>query len=290
MDYVNISKLYESLWFYYDADMLTSEIEKGCKQNILNYLEHFAPDNLKKENDEIFVNKKLLTTEFFYEYLNKRKGDCNSNDCAHIALSRIGIPPIGDMSVKSLGKTISDKVFPEMKSEGKVYIKRISTNKDRNKYISTYCVDYYTADMIAKHPKVVALIKKQARKAEREKKDTVEWKAYEFEKQKIALLDSSEEYYNQSLMDERTFLMVEAIYNQLFSELDYKKYVEYRNEMEMLYEEWDFGERFQELYNIMHSPKYNNEFYKFMPKKDIIDGLLDVLAEKIAKKIIEKRS
>ena len=78
--------------------------------------------------------------------------------------------------------------------------------------------------------------------------------------------------------------MLEALYNSLFSAFDFEKYEKYYDEMTMLDENWDFGERYQELYSIFNSPDYKNQFYNLNPQS----GFLDVLAEKIAEKILEK--
>ena len=41
--------------------------------------------------------------------------------------------------------------------------------------------------------------------------------------------------------------------------------------MEMLYQEWDFGERYQELYDIIHSTDYKNAFYTVNPQSELLD-------------------
>ena len=152
------------------------------------------------------------------------------------------------MSIGSLEKKIRE-IYREQKEH--VYIKR-SRGKG-----NVACVDRRTADKILLLPEVIQLIKKQTIKAESNHDDTVEWRAYEISKAKMEYLDSlsMEDDYNGNYIslltqDKKSNLMLEALYNSLFSAFDFEKYEKYYDEMTMLDENWDFGERYQELYGI----------------------------------------
>lgn len=288
MSYVCISKVYEKFLIHINEELLTKNIIEGCKSNILDYIKRVAPDAIMENEDRLLVEETLISRGFIDKYYEKCELDFSAKDCAHIALKHVGIPPIEYMSVDSLEKTIRE-LFKEYK--GKVYIKR---SKGKG---SAFCVDFNTAISIVNNPDVLALLNKQASKAERKHEETGAWRAYEFEKKKIASIESSctdnndTGYSSRTLsVNEKTYLMVEAIYRKLFSDFDYVKYEKYCDEMEILDDNWDFGERYQELYAIFSSHNYMNEFYEFEPKDDVLDALADILAEKIVKKISEKRS
>lgn len=90
--------------------------------------------------------------------------------------------------------------------------------------------------------------------------------------------------------NQKTDKMVRAIFNTLFSTFDFEKYEKYCDEMDMLDEDWDFGERYQELYDIINSSNYKNEFYTVNPQNDLLDVLADKIADKIIKRMKEKGS
>lgn len=69
--------------------------------------------------------------------------------------------------------------------------------------------------------------------------------------------------------------MVKAIYGKLFTDFNFEKYENYLNEMQLLYDNWDFGKRYQELYDLFHTPNYNFEFYDNVVNDDILDALAD---------------
>lgn len=81
----------------------------------------------------------------------------------------------------------------------------------------------------------------------------------------------------------KTNLMVEAIFKNLFSEIDFEKYKKDYDEMELLYDNWEFGERYQKLYDTFHAPNYNWEYYKPNMDNPVIDALADKIAERIVK-------
>jgi hypothetical protein len=60
--------------------------------------------------------------------------------------------------------------------------------------------------------------------------------------------------------------------------------------MSTLNEEWDFGERYQELYDIFNSTNYKNQFYALNPQSEFLDVLAEKIAEKIIKKMEKKES
>lgn len=57
------------------------------------------------------------------------------------------------------------------------------------------------------------------------------------------------------------------------------------DEIDLLYDNWDFQERYQELYDIFHSSNYRGEFYQFKPDSNFMELLSDKIAEKIIKKL-----
>lgn len=122
----------------------------------------------------------------------------------------------------------------------------------------------------------------------------MEWRACELERAKIASYDSMsyDNDYDQKVVldDEKNSLMIEAIFRMFFSEFDFKKYEKDYDEMSSLYDDDDFGERYQELDAIFKAHNYKDEFYKFEPKDEILDALADRIAEKVIKKIEKKGS
>ena len=248
------------------------------KTGIINNFNDYVRNRLKDSVGEIDYS-------FIDDYFVKNTYDFSAQDCAHMALSRVGIPPIESMSVESLEKTIRD-VFEEYND--KVYIKRSKKNAE------TLCVGWNTACAILEHSTVKELIQKQIGKAENKASkqcSKIAWRAYEFEKQKIDSLEAMNSSVNEEdgishaeLSDaEKTNLMVEALFNNLFTNVDFEKYKRDFDEMELLYDNWEFGERYQELYDIFHAPHFNWEYYKLNMDNPVIDALADKIAERIIK-------
>lgn len=278
MNYVDLSICCKTLLNYIDDDFLSGH-EEMCVQNFLSYIKKNEDIELKYDNDKILVPEDCKQYEFFCEYLKKSDDDYSAKDCAYIALRRVGIPPISAMSLGSLEKTIRELI------KDKSYIKRIKGN------INVLCVDINTAHRVATHPDVLMLIEKQIKKAEASHDNSVDWQAYESQKKKIEYLDcltdiQNDESYIAHLLseNEKLNLMVKAIYDLFFTEFDFDKYESYYNEMMLLADAWDFGERYQELYEIFSTPNYKYEFYK----KNMHDGLLELVSDKIAEKIVKK--
>ena len=258
---------------------ITNSIYKSkYKAGIINNFNDYVRNRLKDSVGEIDYS-------FIDDYFVKNTYDFSAQDCAHMALSRVGIPPIETMSVESLEKTIRD-VFE--KYNDKVYIKRSKKNAE------TLCVGWNTACAILEHSTVKELIQKQIGKAENKASkqcSKIAWRAYEFEKQKIALLEAmnlsenEEDGFSHAEPSdaEKTNLMVEALFNNLFTNVDFEKYKRDYDEMELLYDNWEFGERYQELYDIFNAPNYNWKYYTL----NIDNPLIDALADKIAVRIVE---
>ncbi|MGN1304812.1 MAG: hypothetical protein ACI4YB_07240 [Oscillospiraceae bacterium] len=280
-----LSDYYEEVLFGIDSD-LASEYETGIITNFNAYVLRMSQKTIEVENDIILVPEKLITREYINRYYEKSNHDISAKDCAYMALNSMGVPPIDEMSIKSLEKTIRDIIKG---ITNKAYIKRVSRT------VNTLCVDLATAHQIISHQDVEQKIQKQIQKAESNTihKDSVAWRAYEFQKDKIAYLDSLEYIDNETecdslntlTVDEKTHLMVKAIFDKLFSDFDFDKYESYKNEMDSLYEDWDFGKRYQELYDIFHTPHYNYEFYKEFIQEDFMDELSDKVVEKLFKKL-----
>jgi len=282
MKYLDIKERYSVLLSYID-DEQALPYKKGCIKNFLRYIKRKSRESVKIKDNKLYVPDSLITEEYITNYLCKNDHDYDAKDCVHIALNHAGVPPVEELSFESLSRTARD-IMKQLKDN--VYIKRTKGNA------TTFCVDYRTALKIASHPDLVRLIDSQTKKAEKSHKDTVAWRAYEFEKEKIAYLDaldsqaSEDEFCHSNLMntDTKTFLMVKAIFNKFFSDFDFQKYEEYLNEMESLYDDWSFGKRYQELYDIFHSPHFNYEFYQEIKQNDFED----IIADKVAEKIIAK--
>lgn len=283
MNYSKITDYNEKILSSVDAD-LSDKYEEGILNNFTAYVQRVSRDVIKVVDETLYVPEDLITDEYIKQYFKKSNYDLSIKDCAHMAVSRVGIPPEDEMSIESLEKTIK-KVVKEYKS--KIYIKRFHGKNTR-------CIDWSTAQEILSHQEITDIINFQTQKAERKNthNNNVERRAYEFEKDKIALLESLNSNNddcncsNVTILstNEKTNLMIQAIYRKLFTEFDFDKYESYLDEMNLLYDAWDFGERYQELYDIFHSPDYKGEFYKI----NIEDDFLDSLADKIAKKIIKK--
>lgn len=279
MPYKCISTVYDKLLSYIENDLF----KQGCINNFVEYVERESKESIITERDTIYVTDSLISEEYILKYLKKSCCDFDAKDCVHIALNHVGVPPEDELSIESLAKT-ARAIMKEHKD--RIYIKRTNGN------VPTFCVDYKTALEVASHPDLVCLINTQTKKAEKKHKDTVDWRAYEFEKEKINYFDSmstqrnNDEYYhsNPLTVDIKTYLMVKAIFNKLFSDFDFEKFEDYKTEMELLYDNWDFGKRYQELYDIFHAPQFNFEFYQEIEK----NNLTDVIAEKVAEKIIKK--
>lgn len=286
---VAFSKLYDNVLFYIDELLLDEFGKDGIYNHLLKYIRRVSPDKIEDRAGETFVSEELLTDEYIKKYLEKNEHqDFSAKDCAMFALVCYNAPPQEYMSVGSLEKKIRDR-FKEQKE--KVYIKR---SRGRGNAV---CVDIDTAREIILHPDVRQLIQVQTAKAEENHDDSVEWRAYEFAKKKVEFLDSqsmeedADGYSGLILTDnQKTDKMVKALFNTLFTAFDFEKYEKYYDEMEMLYEEWNFGERYQELYDIIYSSDYKNEFYTVNPQSELLDVLADKIADKIIKKMQEKES
>ena len=283
MKNVNIESFYEKLLANMDQD-LAEKHKIGCINNFMQYVKFKSPHAIQENNGKIFVPDSLITDEYLSEYFKKNSYDISVKDCAYLVLNHPDVPPLDEMSVNSLEKTIRD-IFQENKD--KTYIKRIKGN------VNTLCVDYETALKISSHSKVISLVQAQIKKAEKNHKNTVDWRAYEFQKDKINALSSAISYDNEDechenrtlSANEKTYLMVKAIFNKMFSDFDFQKFEDYLDEMDSLYDDWDFGKRYQELYDIFHSPHYNYEFYQISNQMDFLDLLADKVAQIILKKI-----
>lgn len=286
MEYIDIKKFCKIVVDYPDEDVARG-YEEGIKSNFCIYVQRKSPDKIKVEDNVISVQSTIITPDYIKEYYVKSDHDFSAKDCAELALNHAGIPPLDDMSCASLIKMIN-QIMPQYK--GKVYIKY---EKGKS---PTHCVDYNVARTISEHPDVVNRIMKQTRKAENKgahKSNDVEWKAYKFAKEKVTSLDAlmgnanDSDGYNHKVLstDEKTYLMVRAIYNALFTDFDFEKYEKFSDEIDLLYDNWDFHERYQELYDIFHSFNYKGEFYQFKPDSGFVELLSDKIAEKIIKKL-----
>lgn len=90
-----------------------ADYKSKYKVGIINNFNAYVMNKLKDSEREIDGN-------FLDDYFIKSPYDFSAQDCAHMALRRVGIPPIELMSVESLEKTIRE-VFDEYNDE--VYIK-----------------------------------------------------------------------------------------------------------------------------------------------------------------------
>lgn len=286
MDYIDIKTFYKDVVGYPDEEV-TSGCEEGIKSNFCTYVQRKSPDKIKVEDNGVSVQSTIITPDYIKEYFVKNDYDFSAKDCAELALNHVGIPPLDDMSLGSLAK-ITNEIMRQNKD--KIYIKY-----GRGKS-PTRCVDYSVARTISEHPDVLNRIAEQTRKADNKgvhKSNDVEWIAYKFAKEKIDSLDAlndnadgNDSYrYKVLSTDEKTYLMVQAIYNALFTEFDFEKYEKYSDEIDLLYDNWDFQERYQELYDIFHSSNYRGEFYQFKPDSNFMELLSDKIAEKIIKKL-----
>ena len=286
---VEFSQLFNKVLFWIDESLFDEYGEDGIYNHLLKYVRRVSADKITDKDGKIYVSEDLLTDEYTKKYLEKNKyQDFSAKDCAVFALVRYNAPPQEYMSVGSLEKKIRE-LFKEQKEN--IYIKRSSGRGN------AVCVDRDTVEKIVHHPDVCQMIQKQTIKAESHHDDSVAWRAYEFAKKKVEFqeLCSMEEdangYVGLILTDsQKTDKMVEVLFNTLFSRFDFEKYEKYYDEMEMLDESWDFGERFQELYDIFNSPNYKKEFYTVNPQSELLDVLADKIADKIIKKMQEKES
>ena len=64
-----------------------------------------------------------------------------------------------------------------------------------------------------------------------------------------------------------------------------EKYNSLYNEWDCLEQDRDFGIRYQTLKKIFNTPNFDNEFFRFEPKDDVLDVLADKIAEKVLKKL-----
>lgn len=286
MEYIDIKKCCEDVVSIIDEDVRKG-YEEGIKSNFCTYVQRKSPDMIKVEDNVISVQSTLITNDYITEYFAKSDYDFSAKNCAELALNHVGIPQLDDMSCASLIKIIN-VIMPQHKD--KIYIKY-----EKGK-TPTRCVDYNVAKAISEHPDVVYRIAKQIRKADNRnvhKSNNVEWRAYKFEKEKVSSLDElidnadGNDGYNHKVLstNEKEYLMVRAIYNALFTDFDFEKYEKYSDEIDLLYDNWDFHERYQELYDIFHSPNYNGEFYQVKSDSSFMELLSDRIVEKIIKKM-----
>ncbi|MBR4345003.1 MAG: hypothetical protein IKP88_20230 [Lachnospiraceae bacterium] len=281
----------------YDETVLTRlyELEEnyktGIKSHFHAYVHYKFPDAvvLNEKNEVIRVQDGLINEDFINQYLIKDpRLDFGAKDCAFMAIDHVGIPPEEEMSVESIEKLIRDIMSNDYAD--KAYGKHVKGKKN------VLCVDLKTAMEITSSPKVMEYVHKQIEKAEKREihKDPVAWKAYELQKKKIEWIESlssteldSDCYSPYCLSEEaKRNLIAKAVFNMLYTDFDFDKYESYKEEMSALDADWDFGKRYQELDEIFSSPDYKGEFYIIKSE----NAFLDVLADKIAEKIIEKTS
>ena len=281
---VEFSQLFDKVLCFIDESLFDEYGKEGIYNHLLKYVHRVSADKITDDEDgKVFISEDLLTNEYTKKYLEKDKClDFGVKDCAVLALVYYKAPPQEYMSIGSLEKKIRD-LFKKQK--GHVYIKRSSGKGN------AVCVDIDTARKLILHPDVSQLIQVQTKKAENNHDDSVVWRAYEFTKKKVEFIESqsmeedANEYSGLILTDnQKTDKMVKVLFNTLFTPFDFEKYEKYCDEIDMLDESWDFGERYQTLYDILNAPDYNHEFYTVKPNSE----LLDVLADKIAEKIIKK--
>ena len=291
MEYVFIEKWYDTVLENIINPFYKNKYKVGIINNFNTYVMNKLSDRVKKDERHISIPESSIDDIFIDEYFIKRDSDYSAKDCAYMYLRHMGIPPIEQMSVESLEKTIRDSFDGY---NDKAYIKLSKRN------VETVCVDWNTACEISKHPDVENLIQKQIEKAENKEDkqcSNIKWRAYEFEKEKIASLEAmnsseiEEDAVNDAEQSEvkKTNLMVEAIFKNLFSEIDFEKYKKDYDEMELLYDNWEFGERYQKLYDTFHAPNYNWEYYKPNMDNPVIDALADKIAERIVKIMNNKK-
>lgn len=295
MKYIDIEEWYAEVLQNISDPYKADKYRMGIINDFRTYVLRELRDKVRIEEKTIYIPNTLMTLQFVDGYFEKRDFDFSAKDCANMALNHSGIPPKKLMSLESLEKTIRE-VFDEYKD--KVYIKYSKRNAN------TLCVDWNTACLISSHPDVTNLIQKQIKKTENktenktdEHSNDVEWRAYKFEKDKIAHIESLSSHdnvcdvYSSAKISEdgEISLVAEAVFRNLFTEFDFDKYEYDLNEMELLYDNGEFGERYQKLYDIFHSPNYNWEYYKLNTDSPLIDALSDKIAEKIIKKLFNKK-
>lgn len=280
----NIKNYLDTVLANMDCDLAVS-YEKGIRRSFVNYVRRESRDVIEIDGKKTLVPETLITNEYIAKYYKKSDADFSAEDCFYIAVHRAGIPAEEELSKESAVIIIRNIIKSEYKDVA--YIKRVNGTNN------TYCVSWEYALKIASSKDVTEYIRKQVKKAE--KRDThvdeIAWRAYELEKDKIARLDALNMYHGGDSVPMalssgvRMSLMVEAIFNALFTPFDFPKYVQYRSEIADLEDSWDYGERFQELHRILSTPCFNGEFYQL--KSD--NAFLDTLAERIALKILEKQ-
>ncbi len=286
MGMVEISQSDDTLLFRLDD---CDSYKDGILNHFHDYIKNVSSESITEKNGKLYVEDGLITGDYINEYLKKNPvSDLSAKDCAYLSLKHVGMPPIDEMSIKSLEKFIKSIIEEEYKD--KAYCKHAKGNKN------VTCVDYKTACEIAFSEDVSMFVGKQIKKAEKKEKhnDEVAWREYEFQKKKLKYLEMLRDSYEEPddfeahfrLSNEnRTNLMVDAIFRRVFTDFDFEKYESYMDEMNQLYDNWEFGERYQFLYDVFHSPNFNGEFYKLSLDESILDALADKIVEKLNKKI-----
>jgi len=97
MEYIDITKWNDTV-----IKSITNSFYKNkYKVGIINNFNAYVMNKLKDSERKIDEN-------FLDDYFIKSAYDFSAQDCAHMALGRVGIPPIELMSVESLEKTIRE--------------------------------------------------------------------------------------------------------------------------------------------------------------------------------------
>ena len=279
MEYVDITKLFDTIQVYINDEELNKIEKTGFHNSVVRFIYNTSPDRIEIHDGKMYVSDELNCSNFAIEYLKKNNNDYSAKDIAEKALHGFGLPPIENMSAGSLEKKIRT-VIQNNEFKDNIYFKRIG-NKE------TVCVDAETAHKICSHPDVVSLIKQQIKKAEKTHNDTPDWRTYEEEKSWVEfqskLFDNDDTIYLSQ--NDELFFMIKALFELFFTSFDVEKYNSLYNEWDCLEQDRDFGIRYQTLKKIFNTPNFDNEFFRFEPKDDVLDVLADKIAEKVLKKL-----
>lgn len=249
-------------------DMLSQEVETridsylyfnfktGIEADLHSYVERYIAQNSKAYQRK--CDDEEWREEFIEKYLRKTQHDFSAKDIALRSLRHFALPPIEAMSVGSLEKKIRTLMDTDYKDQ--VYIKTVQGNK------AVRCVRIRVADTIERCEEVRTLIDKQIRKAETMKDGSEAWKQYEREKKYVQMVDAlsdttSEDYLPKLTVSDRMYLMVEALFNQFFTNFDFESLQADIDEYNLLDYNLDFGERYQELYELLHSKNFGWKYY-----------------------------
>ena len=261
------------------------DYQNGIENDFDNYIFTHLREHLKEVNGEkclVGIDKYKVLNEYF----TKTELDLSAKDCVPRFLDHmLGVPPKEYLSITTLEARFRE-LFKEPEYIDCVYLKRVQGGH------CTACVSFETYQKLSKDESLFLLLEKKKKKALRNPDflKSPEYRQYllecEWEKSDDEYYKhiNDENYWNIPFIqqEEKTFLMMKEVFSLFFTEFDFNSLANDRDESVELYQDRDFGERYQELDDKLDRSSYEGVYFQ----SRFNEKLIDIIADKVANKII----